>query len=216
MTMTTDDMTPLVREITYLARTRIHRVSARQLAHPETMTPKSALALRDYLARQPVDPAVAAQVNEFEQRAWASQNAAVAGISPAAKAGGMPASGDLRPAAPARVQRVPEADRPAEAGFFLHEGRMYKVVRAIYGSGHLYAKRLDLDKGEWVIASGMVAYLREDERMTEAQAIEYSRKLEITPEMKIYGKCTLCGRALTDEESIRNRVGPGPHKGVAS
>lgn len=228
-----DQFGELVRQVSYLARTRVHKISPRQIAVLSQLSERSLVAMKIHLERQPVDQQVAAQVRDWESTRWAAQDQAIAAVhagavSPYAKAGGAPASDEpnslhveneddqtpvSRTQAPAR--RVPEADRPQEAGYFLHEGRMYKVVRAIYGSGHLYAKRLDEAKGEWVKATGMTSYLREDERMTEAQAIEYSRKLEITPEMKIYGKCTLCGRALTDETSIANRVGPGPHAGLA-
>lgn len=204
-----DQFGELVRQVTYLARTRVHKISPRQIAVLSQLSERSLVAMKIHLERQPVHEQAAAQ----------------AGISSYAKAGGAPASDEpgaiaaqvhrASQAATSAARRVPEADRPQEAGYFLHEGRMYKVVRAIYGSGHLYTKRLDEAKGEWIKAPGMTSYLREDERMTEAQAIEYSSKLEITPEMKIYGKCTLCGRPLTDETSIANRVGPGPHAGLA-
>lgn len=204
-----DQFGELVRQVTYLARTRVHKISTRQIAVLSQLSERSLVAMKIYLERQPVNEQAAAQ----------------AGISSYAKAGGAPASDEhgaiaaqvhrASQAATSAARRVPEADRPQEAGYFLHEGRMYKVVRAIYGSGHLYTKRLDEARGEWIKAPGMTSYLREDQRMTEAQAIEYSRKLEITPEMKIYGKCTLCGRPLTDETSIANKVGPGPHAGLA-
>lgn len=223
-----DEASQLVGEVRHLARTRVHKISPRQIATLDQLSLRSVLAMKGYLERQPErEPAPAAA--DIPAQVGRATAAAAAAISPYAKAGGTPASDEpnslhveneddqtpvtRQPAAQAR--RVPEGDRPREAGYFLHEGRMYKVVKAIYGSGNLYVKRLDEAKGEWVKITGMLSYLREDERMTEAQAIEYSRKLEITPEMKIYGKCTLCGRALTDEISIANKVGPGPHAGLA-
>lgn len=213
--MSTDtEHSDLIQEVRYLARVRVHRLAARQLAALESQTPASVRAMKAYLEGRPVDQQVAAQARDWERRAWAAQERDTA----AAQAGTITAQvHQASQAATSAARRVPEGERPAEAGFFLHEGRMYKVVRAVYGDakGHLYTKRLDEVKGEWVKVPGMTSYLREDERMTEAQAIEYSSKLKVTPEMAIYGKCTLCGRKLTDETSIANKVGPGPHAGLA-
>ena len=213
MTMTLDDTRRLIEAIRQLARTRVHRLDSRQLAALETQTQDSLQAMWRYLDGRPADQDVAAQARDWERKAWAAQEqdmAAVAGppasgISSPAKAGGAPAAPPVR---------APEADKVQDVGYFLHDGTLYKVVRAIYGSGNLYAKRLDLQAGEFVIVKGMMAYLRESERITEEQAIEFGRSLEVTPEMKIYGKCLICGRPLTDEDSIRNKVGPGPHRGL--
>jgi hypothetical protein len=216
--MSTDtDTSPLVQEISHLARTRMHRVSARQLAHPETMTVKSALALRDYLARQPerVPAPAAADIPAQVRHATA---AAAAAISPYAKAGGKPASDEPRPASPAPARRVPAADRPQGDGYFLHEKRIYKVATSQYGQskGHLFARKLDEQTGEWLPAPGMTSYLRETERITAEKAIEIGRKVQasLDPSMALYGKCWICKRVLTDETSIANGKGPGPHAGM--
>lgn len=251
------DMNPLITEIQRLARTRVHRVSARQLAHPETMTVKSALALRDYLARQPVDEAAVARAREWERQAWAAQERDIAAqvghataaaltaatgdpagrtasarISPYAKAGGHPASddaGEKDPAcrrdqaeqapagrSPAPARRVPSAERPQADGYFYHEKRIYKVATSQYGAskGHLFARKLDEQAGEWIPAKGMTSYLSEAERITPEKAMEIGRRLSRDPSLALYGKCWICGRVLTDETSIANGKGPGPHIGM--
>jgi Family of unknown function (DUF6011) len=233
MTMTTEDerRSQLIGEVLYLARTRVHRLDQRQLDKLQHQTTASIMAMHAYLLGRPVNQEVAAQAQDWERQAWAAQDQAIAAVPPGgitaqvAKAtqAALEAADQARPstfmtdqqlAATRPHVRVPEADQVQAEGYILHEGTLYKVQRAIYGSGKLYAKRLDLQAGEFVIAKGMMSYLRESERIDEAQAIEFGRELEVTPEMGIYGKCILCGRPLTDEDSIRNRVGPGPHKGA--
>jgi hypothetical protein len=209
MSMTThdDERSAMIGEILYLARTRVHRIDQRQLDALQTQTMASITAMHRYLSGRPADQAVAAQ----------AQDSRKPGISPVATQVGRATRAALTAAAgarSARAERAPEADKVQAEGYVLHDGKLYKVQRAIYGSGNLYAKRLDLDAGEFIIAKGMMAYLRESERITEDQAIKFGQSLEITPEMGIYGKCLICGRPLTDEESIRNKVGPGPHKGL--
>jgi hypothetical protein len=118
-----------------------------------------------------------------------------------------------------RTQRAPAAERirtEEDEGYYLHDGRMYKVATSQYGAsqGHLFARKLNEQTGDWERAQGMTSYLRKSEKITLEQAIEFGRQLEITPQMALYGKCWICKRVLTDEESIANRVGPGPHKGI--
>jgi hypothetical protein len=229
MTMTTDDerRSEMISEVLFLARTRVHRLDQRQLDKLGAQTTASILAMRAYLLGRPVDQDVAQQAHEWERSAWAAQEQATAATITAqvaqATQAGLEAADQARTstfmtdgqlAATRPHVRAPEADRVQAEGYILHDGTLYKVVRAIYGSGSLYAKKLDLQAGGFVIAKGMMSYLRESERITEEQAIKYGQALEITPEMGIYGKCLICGRPLTDEESIRNKVGPGPHKGL--
>jgi hypothetical protein len=212
--MTTEDHARLIEEVRELARTRDHRIQARQLAALETQTVISVLAMRTYLEDRPVRQDAGAPADDPGVGPF---GILVSGEELDARLNAEAREKDLAHQRYVREQRpgrVPEADRPQAEGYFLHDGTLYKVVRAIYGSGNLYAKRLDLNAGAFTIAKGMVSYLRESERINEAQAIEFGRSLDVDPEMGIYGKCLLCGRPLTDEESIRNKVGPGPHKGA--
>ena len=86
---------------------------------------------------------------------------------------------------------------PATEGMYRMDGRIFKVQRAIHGSGHLYAKELTTDG--FVYAGGIVHKLNSSHRMTLEQAKEYGA---------LYGTCCVCGIALTNEKSIAAGIGP--------
>lgn len=86
--------------------------------------------------------------------------------------------------------------------------QIYKVQRAIHGSGHLYAKVLvkhgagDRLEDGWSFerAYGAMKDLREKgEPLTLEEAKAFG---------KLYGVCCRCGITLTDEESIDAGMGP--------
>jgi hypothetical protein len=95
---------------------------------------------------------------------------------------------------------------------------IYKVQRAVHGSGHPYAKQLVLTEpdcggcanGEpcgagctWTAtfeyARGAIRLLSEQTKMTLEEAKEFGA---------LYGTCCVCGRTLTKEESIEAGIGP--------
>lgn len=78
---------------------------------------------------------------------------------------------------------------------------IYKVQRAVHGSGHLYAKVLDPETGEWIIARGAVTELRAG----KGTALTLDRAKELG---HLYGRCISCGRTLTNESSIEAGIGP--------
>lgn len=93
-------------------------------------------------------------------------------------------------------------------------GEIFKVQRAIHGSGNLYAKRLVVvttpeydDEGDIVTAGtirfdyipGLLKKLKPTMRMTLEQAKEFGA---------LYGTCVRCGRTLTKEKSIERAMGP--------
>ena len=98
-----------------------------------------------------------------------------------------------------------------EAGMYRHGETIFKVQKAVHGSGHLYAKRLV--PGEWQevagerlvspatfeYAPGALKTLAAEDRLTVEQAKEYGA---------LYGTCIVCGRTLTDEKSIAAGIGP--------
>lgn len=86
---------------------------------------------------------------------------------------------------------------PATEGMYLKDGRIFKVQRAVHGSGHLYAK--ELVDGSFVYAGGMFRQLDSSHAMTLEQAKEYGA---------LYGVCCACARTLTDEASIEAGIGP--------
>lgn len=125
-----------------------------------------------------------------------------------------------------RKEREPQAEVPE--GMHSLDGRIYKVQRAVHGSGNLYAKRLtavshpaasdgrcycsDLQgvlcgvcrepgQTEWAFeyAPGVMKYLSEATAMTLEQAKEFGQT---------YGQCVRCGRTLTDEDSVALGIGP--------
>lgn len=90
-----------------------------------------------------------------------------------------------------------------EDGVYLMDGNIYKVQRAIHGSGQKYAKRLlPNSKGEraiFIYAPGVVRKLRPEHRMTMEQAKQWGA---------LYGTCVRCGALLTAEDSIERMMGP--------
>lgn len=98
---------------------------------------------------------------------------------------------------------VSEAPKPAaeiEEGFYRLDGVIYEV-RTSKSSGKLYAVAITFD-GERVrreYAPGIVRKLTPEHELTldDAQAIG-----------KLWGFCCICGRMLTNPESIENGIGP--------
>ena len=116
-------------------------------------------------------------------------------------------------AAPVKAE-VPE-------GMHRDGGVIFKVQRAVHGSGNLYAKRLisaekcycsdlqgvlcgvcrDPKASNWSFeyAPGMMRYLSEETAMTLEEAKKFG---------SLYGTCCVCARTLTNEESIAAGIGP--------
>lgn len=83
------------------------------------------------------------------------------------------------------------------AGMWTIGERIFKVQESPE-SGRLYAK--ELVGGRFEYAPGALRDLRANGvKMTLEQAAEYGR---------LYGICCMCGRVLTDEESIAAGIGP--------
>lgn len=100
-----------------------------------------------------------------------------------------------------------------EDGWYTKDGEVYKVQRAVHGSGNLYAKKLLLhwtgefndncdkvyDGAAWEYAPGAVRQLRASDKLTLEQAKQFG---------KLYGVCMCCGATLTNEDSIEAGIGP--------
>jgi len=84
----------------------------------------------------------------------------------------------------------------ATEGIYLNQQGIFKLYRT--QSGYLFAKHLQKD-GTWVGFPGAANKLRPETKMTLEQAKHYG---------KMYGMCIVCGRTLTDEESIAKGIGP--------
>jgi hypothetical protein len=95
----------------------------------------------------------------------------------------------------------PAADEVTE-GMYRKDGEIYKVQRAIHGSGQLYAKKLVGSKNAgwgFEYAAGAIRKLTTADKMTLEEAKEWGA---------LYGTCCVCGRTLTDENSIAEGIGP--------
>lgn len=85
-------------------------------------------------------------------------------------------------------------------------GTIFKVQRAVHGSGHLYAKVMEIDTDPvtgvtdawFAYAAGAIRKLRPEWRMTHEQAKAFGA---------LYGVCCNCARTLTHEDSIFNGYG---------
>ena len=90
----------------------------------------------------------------------------------------------------------------APEGMHRLDGVIYKVQRAVHGSGNLYAKALVEDgAGGWMFeyAPGVVRNLSEATKMSLEEAKQFGA---------LYGTCCVCGRTLTSEASIEAGIGP--------
>lgn len=92
---------------------------------------------------------------------------------------------------------------PAEEGMHQIGETIYKVQRAVNGSGRLYAKVLRQDPGfeSWSFeyAPGAMRLLSSETKMSLAAAKAFG---------VLYGTCCACGRTLTNEDSIAAGIGP--------
>lgn len=93
---------------------------------------------------------------------------------------------------------------PLTDGMYFKDDVVYKIQKAVHGSGHLYAKRLVPgdgygSKARFEYAPGAMKVLTLADRMTLEQAKEWGA---------LYGTCCKCGRTLTDEGSIEAGIGP--------
>jgi Family of unknown function (DUF6011) len=97
------------------------------------------------------------------------------------------------------------ADQPAlDAGMYKLDGVIYKVQKAVHGSGNLYAKKLVEPstfgaRASFVYAPGVIRRLTVADRMSLEDAKAWGA---------LYGTCCVCGRTLTDERSIAEGIGP--------
>lgn len=101
------------------------------------------------------------------------------------------------------MKRQPEREHRLTAGMYKFGNDIYKVQKAIYGSGNLYAKKWYWDRkpveGHFDYSPGGIYRLRPEHKMSLEEAKQFG---------KLYGRCCVCGRILTDEESIEAGIGP--------
>lgn len=93
-----------------------------------------------------------------------------------------------------------EVSAELDDGIYVLGAAVVKVQHAVHGSGRQYAKQLDPETGKFEFVSGLVNQVRAHGRkMTMADAEQFGA---------VYGRCSVCGRTLTDEDSVANGIGP--------
>lgn len=83
-----------------------------------------------------------------------------------------------------------------------HDVEYYAIVES--KAGHLYAKRFDTETKRWEFANGAITMLRRQEKavwqeMSKEDAAEFGHA---------FGVCMVCGRELTNPDSIEAGIGP--------
>lgn len=92
----------------------------------------------------------------------------------------------------------------ADSGIYQEpsSGRIFKVYESVK-SGRILCKYLVVDKvrnkGKFVYMGLASRFVQHEWKMTEEDARKFG---------KVYGICCVCGRTLTDEESVANGIGP--------
>jgi len=111
-----------------------------------------------------------------------------------------------------RLLATPKSQAPKVAteivtdGFYVDDSDViYKVQRAVHGSGNLYAKVLDTDTGVFEYAQGAIRTLGTMVSKGTAHKLTLERAKALG---HLYGRCIICGKTLTDETSIANGIGP--------
>lgn len=99
-----------------------------------------------------------------------------------------------------------QADRIVPDGIHMLGDSIYKVKRALYGSGLPYALVLTLT------ADGKVKFVKEDGAIKSLSRQTVMGIEDAQHYGKIYGVCLRCSRPLTDEESIKRGLGPECYK----
>ena len=98
-----------------------------------------------------------------------------------------------------KLTDAPKKATEATEGMYLKDGVVYKVQRAVHGSGNLYAKKFDAESKKFeYVGVAPLRMLSSADRMTLEQAKNYSA---------LYGVCIRCATKLTLEESIERAMG---------
>jgi hypothetical protein len=92
-----------------------------------------------------------------------------------------------------------QASAPKMAeGFYAYGAGVAEVVKTKDGQ-RMYAKVLDVLTGRWAYAPGVLPKLKPEDRLTLEQAAALGKK---------WHRCMICGRELTNEDSIDRGIGP--------
>lgn len=155
-------------------------------------------------------PAPAPKANRYGARcitcnAWVEAEAGLLAKNAAGKWAAEHKAGECVQAAPvveapvvvAAPATAPSTKLTLTEGFYELAGVAYKVQQNLSGSG-LYGKKL-VD-GSWTYVPGVVGVL------TRGGAVKLTAELA-SKLGELYGRCVICGRKLTAEESIERSIG---------
>lgn len=97
-----------------------------------------------------------------------------------------------------RVEDTKKAAPKLSVGFYAYGAGVAEVVRTKDGI-RLYAKILDVHTGRWTYSPGAMSHLKAEDRLTVEQAAALGKR---------WHRCMVCGRELTNDDSIDRGIGP--------
>lgn len=100
-----------------------------------------------------------------------------------------------------KIKALPQPYIPLEAGYYFYDGDVY-VAEFNKKTKHMNAKKMVIfgSRGKWIYAKGMQATLAKNaEKLTVQQAAAMGH---------LHGVCVICGRELTDPQSVERGIGP--------
>lgn len=84
-------------------------------------------------------------------------------------------------------------------GFYWNKVGVFRVVESTTTPGNFYAKQLDASSGKWSYAKGAIHNLVPETRVS----LELAKAFGVQT-----GRCMICGRELTNPDSIAQGIGP--------
>ncbi len=109
-----------------------------------------------------------------------------------------PSRSQPHPLSPPISQMATERPETVGEGFYKLGDTIFKVQKNLAGT-RLYAKSLDPNDGRWEYAPGILSGLSPKDQLTKEEAAQFGH---------LYGRCCICGRTLTNEDSIDAGIGP--------
>lgn len=106
-----------------------------------------------------------------------------------------------------RPKSAQQAGSEIEAGYYVLGDQVYKVQRAVHGSGRMYCKRLVVDPDT---GRGRFLYDAKETRgvMSQLGPNHVLNKESAAKLGALYGVCVRCGAPLTEDDSIERMMGP--------
>lgn len=171
-----------------------------QLQKKGSLSPKQIDAVRRNIEREKTAEPVPAEVVAFLKDNAGSGSAFIDSLATQLHDRGTLSPKQIE-AVRSNIERGSATRRALEDGMYrTADGIIFKVKHSV-GSGRQYAQKLVQDGNDWSFeyAPGATRKLQPKERMTLEQAKEFGA---------LYGTCCVCGRTLSNEDSIAAGIGP--------